>query len=107
MNVSAGRPGREPQATLEERVLALEHRVAALAEALRVLAHGLEDLPAAEPRGQRAAEAARQAHDLLLVAGERASEPDSSPAPDRPRGQLPPFRLRWPVRQCCCSRAAT
>jgi len=55
MNVYPGRRQGEPQVTLEERVLALEDRVEALAEALRVLAHGLEDLPAAEPRGQRAA----------------------------------------------------
>ena len=64
---------------LDERVLALEDRVAALAEALRVLAHGLEDLPAAEPGGRRAAEAARHAYDLLLVAGQPASEPDGRP----------------------------
>lgn len=57
-----------------QRVLVLESRVTALAEA-RVLAHGLEDLPAAEPGGRRAAEAARQAYDLLLVAGQQPGEP--------------------------------
>jgi hypothetical protein len=46
---------------------------------LRVLAHGLEDLPAAEQGGRRAAEAARQAYDLLLVVGQRTSEPDRPP----------------------------
>ncbi len=79
MNMHPGRRHQESRATLERRVLALEDRVTALAEALRVLAHGLEDLPAAEPGGSRAAEAARQAYDLLLVAGQRASEPDSGP----------------------------
>ena len=69
MNTHSDQRHREPLAALDERVLALEDRVTALAEALRVLAHGLEDLPAAEPGGQRAAEAARQAYDLLLVAG--------------------------------------
>ena len=59
---------RESLAALEERVRVLEDRVATLAEALRVLAHGLEDLPAAEPGGDRAAVAARSAHDLLLMA---------------------------------------
>jgi len=53
---------------LEDRVRRLEVRVSALTEALRVLAHGLEHLPAAGPEGQHAAEAARQAYDLLLVA---------------------------------------
>ena len=70
---------RESLADLDQRVLALEDRVAAVAEALRVLVHGLEDLPAAEPRRRRVAEAARQAYDLLLVAGQRASEPDVRP----------------------------
>jgi len=58
---------RESLAALEERVRVLEDRVATLAEALRVLAHGLEDLPAAEPAGDRAAVGARSAHDLLLT----------------------------------------
>jgi hypothetical protein len=54
---------------IEDRVHALEGRVAVLAEAVRILAHGLEDLPTDEPAGNRAAQAARQAHDLLLAAG--------------------------------------
>lgn len=79
MNMHPGRSHRESPAALDQRVLVLENRVTALAEALRVLAHGLEDLPAAEPGGRRAAEAARQAYDLLLVAGQQAGEPDSRP----------------------------
>jgi len=67
-------PG-ESSAAVEERLHALEGRVTALTEAVRVLAHGLEDLPAAEPGGRRAAQAARQAYDLLLVA-----EPRPTPA---------------------------
>jgi hypothetical protein len=82
-----GRAHQGPPAALDSRVLALEDRVTALEEALRVLAHGLEDLPAAEPAGRRAAEAARQAYDLLLVAGQHASDADSRSAPDGPRGQ--------------------
>ncbi len=58
-------------AALEERVHRLEDRVTALADVVRVLAHGLEDLPAAEPGRQPAAEAARQAYDLLLLAEPR------------------------------------
>jgi hypothetical protein len=103
MNEHPGWRHHEPQAPLEERVIALEDRVAALTEALRVLAHGLEDLPAAEP-GRRASEAARQPYDLLLVAGQRSSEPDVPPAPNGPRGQLP-RKPRCPALQCCCSPA--
>jgi hypothetical protein len=87
MNMHPGRPHHEPLAALDERVLTLEDRVTALEEALRVLAHGLEDLPAAKPAGRRAAKAARQAYDLLLVAGQHASDPDRRPAPDVPREQ--------------------
>jgi hypothetical protein len=77
MNMHPDQRHRELLGALDERVLALERRVAALAEALRVLAHGLEDLPAAEPGRRESAEAARRAYDLLLVAGQPASEPDS------------------------------
>jgi hypothetical protein len=87
MNMHPGRPHHEPLAPWGERVLALEDRVTAIEEALRVLAHGLEDLPTAEPQGQRVAEAARQAYDLLLAAGQHVSNPDRSPAPDGPREQ--------------------
>jgi len=94
MNMHSGRRHREPQATLDGRVLALEDRVTVLAEALRVLAHGLEDLPAAEQGGRRAAEAARQAYDLLLAAEHPRSQTDERPAPDGPSGPLPPPGLR-------------
>jgi hypothetical protein len=66
---------RQSLAVLEDRVYRLEARVTALTEALGVLAHGLEDLPAAEPESRRAAEAARQAYDLLLVANPPAAQP--------------------------------
>lgn len=58
---------------LQERVHVLEDRVTALADAVRVLAHGLEDLPTTEPGRRPAAEAARRAYDLLLVAEPRRS----------------------------------
>jgi hypothetical protein len=67
---------------LEERVHVLEGRVAALADAVRVLAHGLEDLPTAEPGQRTAAEAARRAYDLLLVAEPRS--PDTQAAAGQP-----------------------
>ncbi len=53
---------------LAERVQVLEGRLAAVADAVSVLAHGLEDLPTAKPGGRTTAEAARRAHDLLLLA---------------------------------------
>lgn len=56
---------------LEERVRVLENRVTALSEVIRVLAHGLEGLPTAEPGQRPAAEAARRAYDLLLIAEPR------------------------------------
>jgi hypothetical protein len=87
MTMHSGRSDRERLAALDERMRVLEDRVTALAEALRVLAHGLEDIPAAEPGGRGAAEAARQAYDLLLVAGQRASEPDTRQDTRRARGR--------------------
>jgi hypothetical protein len=87
MNMHPGGVHHELPAALDERVLALEDHVTALEEALRVLAHGLEDLPAAESAGRRVAEAARQAYDLLLVAGQHASDADSRSAPDGLREQ--------------------
>jgi hypothetical protein len=53
-----------PLAVLEERLHVLEGRLGAVAEAIHVLTHGLENLPTAGP----AAEAARRAHELLLLA---------------------------------------
>ncbi len=46
----------------------LEARVDALAEAVEVLARGLEGSPIAEPGNHPAREAARRAHELLLLA---------------------------------------
>jgi hypothetical protein len=78
-----GRHHQQPPVTaLEERLRMLEGRVTALADAVRVLAHGLEDLPTKEPAGKRAAEAARQAYDLLLVAEPRP--PGTQPAAGPP-----------------------
>ena len=54
----------------------LEERVSALADAIRVLVRGLEDIPTIEPGQRRAADAARRAYELLLVA-----EPRTPPAP--------------------------
>jgi hypothetical protein len=53
---------------LEERVRVLENRVAALYDVIRIMARGLEVLPTAEPGERPAAEAARRAYDLLLIA---------------------------------------
>jgi len=64
-------------AVLEERVHDLERRVTALADVVRVLVRGLEDLPTAEPGQRPAAEAARRAHDLLLVAEPQTSGPQA------------------------------
>ena len=74
-----GWTSRQSPATLEDRVHRLEDRVTALTEAVRVLAHGLEDLPTTEPVDSRAAVAARQAHDLLLIAEPPATRPDGHP----------------------------
>ena len=46
----------------------LEAQVEALAEAVEVLAHGLEGGPMAEPGATSPEEAARRAHELLLLA---------------------------------------
>ncbi len=64
---------------LEERMHLLEARVAALSEAVSVLVRGLATSPLAEPGDRAAAEAARQAHDLLLAA--RRPGPPAAPAP--------------------------
>ncbi len=53
---------------LTERVSRLEIQLALLTEAVEVLARGLESTPVAEPRNRPAEEAARRAHELLLVA---------------------------------------
>jgi hypothetical protein len=55
----------------------LESRVTALADVVRVLAHGLEDLPVAKPGQRPAAEAARRAYELLLLAEPRPPGPQA------------------------------
>jgi hypothetical protein len=72
---------RDPEvavAALEERVRALEDRLTAVTDAVRVLAHGLEDLPMAEPGGRSAAGAARRAYELLLLAEPRRPGPQAA-----------------------------
>jgi hypothetical protein len=51
-----------------DRLRLLEARVDALAEATDVLARGLEGSPMIEPENHLVREAARQAHELLLLA---------------------------------------
>jgi hypothetical protein len=55
-------------AAVERRLRRLEAWVDALAEAVEVLACGLEGSPMAEPDNHPAREAARRAHELLLLA---------------------------------------
>ena len=74
-----GQRYQEPSViALEERVRVLEDRVAALSEVIRILARGLEVLPTAEPGQRPAAEAARRAYDLLLVAEPRTRDSEVS-----------------------------
>jgi len=70
-----------PAEALERRVRALEERLTALTDAVRVLAHGLEDAPVAGRAGRPAAEAARQAYDLLLIAGPPPPGPQAAVTP--------------------------
>jgi hypothetical protein len=60
--------GSAALAAVERRVSLLETRVEAIAEAVEVLARGLEGSPIAEPVNHPAREAARRAHELLLLA---------------------------------------
>jgi hypothetical protein len=60
----ATRPDRE----LTERIRRLEAQMVALAEAVEVLVRGLESTPLAEPVNHHVEEAARKAHELLLLA---------------------------------------
>ncbi len=64
-------------ASLEQRVDRLEEEIEALIEAVEVLARGLEDGRMTEVPEAQAGRAARQAHELLLLAKSarpRASE---------------------------------
>jgi hypothetical protein len=75
-----GQHYQEPSViALEERVRALENRMTTLYDVIRVLAHGLEDLPTSEPRQRPAAEAARRAYDLLLVAEQATRDSQVNP----------------------------
>jgi len=67
-----------PVAALEERVHALEARLTAVTAAVRVLAHGFEDVPMAVPGGRPAAEAARRAYELLLIAEPLTPGPEAA-----------------------------
>ena len=60
--------GSAAMAAIDRRVRLLEARVEAVAEAVEVLARGLEGSPMAEPVNHLAREAARRAHELLLLA---------------------------------------
>jgi hypothetical protein len=60
--------GSAATVAVERRVRLLEARVEAIAEAVEVLARGLEGSPTAEPGNHPAREAARRAHELLLLA---------------------------------------
>ena len=59
---------------MEERMHRLQVQADALAEAIEVLARGLAGGPIAEPRNRQTEEAARRAHELLLLA--RSAPPD-------------------------------
>jgi hypothetical protein len=61
-------PAGAGESALEERVRRLEAQMEALAEAVEALARGLENGPMAEPRNRHTEEAARRAHELLLLA---------------------------------------
>ncbi|MCW2901529.1 MAG: hypothetical protein JWO67_3794 [Streptosporangiaceae bacterium] len=56
------------RAVLEDRIRELEARTATLAEAVRLLTHALGGNPAAEPCEAAVAQAAREAHGLLMAA---------------------------------------
>ena len=62
---------------LTEHVRRLEDQLTALAEAVEVLTRGLERSPMAEPQNHHIEEAARRAHELLLLA--KSAPPDAEP----------------------------
>jgi hypothetical protein len=62
------KPELDPAVKALDGLRQLEARVDALAEAVEVLARGLEGSPMAEPENHPAREAARRAHELLLLA---------------------------------------
>jgi exonuclease VII small subunit len=78
MNASAD-PSSAAKGTTEltERVRRLENQLTALTEAVEVLTRGLESSPMAEPPNHHIEEAARRAHELLLLA--KSAPPDAGP----------------------------
>jgi hypothetical protein len=69
MNSSAEPVRGVPDSTvLGDQVRRLEAQMEALIEAVEVLARGLERGPMAEPQNRNTEEAARRAHELLLLA---------------------------------------
>jgi len=73
MNMSTGSSSADNGIELTERVRRLEGQIAALAEAVGVLARGLESGPMAGPPNRHIEEAARRAHELLLLAKSAAA----------------------------------
>jgi len=79
MNMSADSPSAANGTTgLTERIRRLEGQMAAVTEALEVLTRGLESSPMAEPPNRHIEQAARRAHELLLLA--KAEAPGAGPA---------------------------
>jgi len=79
MNMSADSPSAGNGTTeLTERVRRLEEHLAAVTEAVEVLTRGLESSPMAEPPNRHIEEAARRAHELLLLA--KSAAPGAGPA---------------------------
>ncbi|MFI5541618.1 MULTISPECIES: hypothetical protein [unclassified Nocardia] len=56
-----------PEDAIAERLEELEHRVLLLGDAVAVLARGLEQLPSSDTDDQRRADAAQQAHRILIA----------------------------------------
>jgi hypothetical protein len=74
MNMSADSPPAGHGTTeLREHVRRLEGQVTALTEAVEVLTRGLESNPMAGPPNHHIEEAARRAHELLLLAKSAAA----------------------------------
>ncbi|WP_046469807.1 hypothetical protein [Allosalinactinospora lopnorensis] len=63
---------------VEKRIRILESQVSTLTEAIRVLVHGLEGTPIAQPGEEQrsAGQAARQAHELLLLTEQASQRPE-------------------------------
>lgn len=56
-----------PENAIAERLEELEHRVLLLGDAIAVLARGLEQLPSSDTDDRRRADAAQQAHRILIA----------------------------------------